>query len=105
MRTSPHRHMVPPAARARIQPRRRSRNSLLITPAAASRARSLDAFFPRGRTQRAGHWRVCGVTPEQATAALRDVDKLLDSALENRFQPAREQLQLATVFALYRALL
>ena len=32
-----------------------------------------------------------------------DVDKLLAVTLKNRFQPAREQLQLATVFALYRA--
>jgi signal transduction histidine kinase len=74
---------------------------LLITAAAASRARTLDAFFPA--VERSGrelaHLRI---TPEQATAALREADRLLDVALQNRFQPAREQLQLATVFALYR---
>ena len=75
---------------------------LLITPAAASRARSVDAFFPmveRSGRELAG----LGVTPEDATEALHEIGSLLDIALENRFQPAREQLQLATVFALYRA--
>jgi signal transduction histidine kinase len=75
---------------------------LLITPAAASQARSLNAFFPE--VERSGRELArLRVTPEQATAALRDVDKLLAVTLKNRFQPAREQLQLATVFALYRA--
>src|SRR5205809_4069495 len=75
---------------------------LLITPEAASQARSLDAFFPR--VERSGRELArLRVTPEQATAALREIDKRLDAALGSRFQPAREQLQLATVFALYRA--
>jgi signal transduction histidine kinase len=74
---------------------------LLITPAAASRARSLDVFFPI--VERSGRELArLRVTPEQATEALHEIGSLLDVALENRFQPAREQLQLATVFALYR---
>jgi signal transduction histidine kinase len=75
---------------------------LLITPAAASQARSLEAFFPK--VERSGRELArLRVRPEDATAALRHFDKLLNTVLGNRFQPAREQLQLATVFALYRA--
>jgi signal transduction histidine kinase len=74
---------------------------LLITPAAASQARSLDGFFStveRSARALAG----LSVTPQAATAVLRDIDKVLRVVLGNRFQPAREQLQSATVFALYR---
>jgi signal transduction histidine kinase len=89
------------AARLRKLPRGAGPSLLTITPAAAALLPSLDAFFPEveaaGRTL-ARH----GVTPDQATAALRDCDTLVDTALEHRFQPAREQLQLATRFALYR---
>lgn len=72
-----------------------------ITPADAARLPSLDAFFPR--VERAGRELARrGVQPEEATSALRAFDALLDPTLERRFQPAREQLQLATQFALYR---
>src|SRR5689334_4886888 len=73
-----------------------------ITPAAACRARSLDAFFPaveRGARELAR----LHITPEVAAATLHDFDRLLGAALAGRFQPAREQLQSATVFTLYRA--
>lgn len=74
---------------------------LAITPAAACRMPSLDVFFPE--VERAGgELARRGVTPETATAALRDFDDLAAATLGDRFQPAREQLQLATRFALYR---
>ncbi len=75
---------------------------LAITPGAAARAETLEAFFLL--VERSGRELAqLPVTPEQATGALREFDRLLDELLDARFQPAREQLQLATVFALYRA--
>lgn len=82
-------------------PRKGRREFLAITSAAASRAASLDSFFLD--VERAGGTLAqSGVTPERATAALRAFDVLAGRALDGRFQPAREQLQLATEFALYR---
>lgn len=72
-----------------------------ITPAAASRLPSVEAFFPS--VERAGRELArLRVTPERATAALVEFDGLADVVLGERFQPAREQLQTATRFALYR---
>jgi signal transduction histidine kinase len=72
-----------------------------ITPAAASKASSLDAFFLE--VERAGRELAnSGITPESAMEALREFDLLAGGVLDGRFQPAREQLQLATQFALYR---
>ena len=72
-----------------------------ITPAAAARLASLEVFFPD--VERAGRELARrGVTPERATEALRDFDNLVTGVLDGRFQPAREQLQLATQFAMYR---
>src|SRR4051794_13334065 len=68
-------------------PREAVEKLLIITPAAASRARTLDAFFPT--VERSGHeLAALRITPEQATEALRNLDPLLDTALQNRFQPA-----------------
>jgi two-component system sensor histidine kinase UhpB len=44
-----------------------------------------------------------GVRLDDVTAALCDFDKTLGGAIQDRFQPSREQLQLATSLALYRA--
>jgi signal transduction histidine kinase len=89
------------AARLRKLPRDVGPPLLAITPAAATLLPSVDAFFPQ--VEVAGRMLARrGVTPEQATAVLRDCDLLVDGVLEHRFQPAREQLQLATRFALYR---
>jgi signal transduction histidine kinase len=74
---------------------------LAITPAAASHARTLDAFFPQ--VERSGRDLArLGVMPAQVTEVLGEFDQLLGTAVADRFQPAREQLQLATRFALYR---
>ncbi len=73
-----------------------------ITPIAAAAAASLDSFFLQ--VERRGRELACaGVRLAEVTAALRAFDGLLGPALGERFQPAREQLQLATNFALYRA--
>jgi signal transduction histidine kinase len=88
--------------RARLRVPRGAAVALVsITPAAAARLASLEVFFPE--VERAGaELARRGVTPERATEALRDFDNLVTAVLDGRFQPAREQLQLATQFALYR---
>lgn len=73
-----------------------------ITPLAAARASSLDSFFSQAQ-HRGRELARAGVRLEELTAGLRAFDRALGDALEDRFQPAREQLQLATTFALYRA--
>src|SRR4051794_2627093 len=73
-----------------------------ITPIAAARAGSLDSFFLQVE-RRGRELARAGASLERITAALRGFDTVLGAALGNRFQPAREQLQLATNFALYRA--
>jgi signal transduction histidine kinase len=78
------------------------RGLLAISPTAASRLRALDAFFRQveehGRTL-AG----LGVSPQQVDESLRACRQLLAPILKGRFEPAGEQMQLATDFALYRA--
>ena len=73
-----------------------------ITPLAAARAGSIDGFFIQVERQGREMARA-GVRLEDVTAGLRAFDAVLGEALQDRFQPAREQLQLATTFALYRA--
>jgi signal transduction histidine kinase len=73
-----------------------------LTPVAAAAAGSIDSFFLQVE-RRGRELARAGVRLEDVTAALRDFDKLLGHSLGDRFQPAREQLQLATRFALYRA--
>lgn len=75
---------------------------LAITPAAAAQLRSLAAFLEQveynGR-----RLAKLNVSPEQASAALDDFDKLLTPPVTGGFGPAREQLRLVTQFALSQA--
>jgi signal transduction histidine kinase len=72
---------------------------LAITPAAASRLRSLAQFLEQveynGR-----RLAKLNVPPAAVNEVLREFGGLLDPVLEGRFEPAREQLQLATVLIL-----
>ncbi len=72
---------------------------LAITPAAAARLRTHDLFLK----QVAHHGALLAklnVAPARAHRALRDFAPLADAVLAGRFQPAREQLELATTLAL-----
>ena len=73
-----------------------------ITPAAAARAGSLGGFFEQveynGR-----RLAKLNLPPEQVYAALEGFGALLGPVLGDSFQPAREQLRLATVLALAHA--
>jgi signal transduction histidine kinase len=75
---------------------------LSITPAAAARLRTLPQFLEQvdynGR-----RLAKMNISPEQAQEALRESDSLLDPLLSGRFQPAREQLRLATTLTLNAA--
>ena len=78
-------------------------NALLaITPAAASRLRSLAGFFEQvdysGR-----RLAKLNLPPDRVYAALDGFGALLGRVLGDKFQPAREQLHLATVLALSHA--
>jgi len=79
-----------------------SRAFLAITPAAASRLPSLDQFLEQvdynGR-----RLAKLNVQPEQAQETLKAFGPLLDTLAPGRFEPAREQLHLATVLALEEA--
>jgi len=72
---------------------------LAITPAAASRLRSLDQFLEQveynGR-----RLAKLNVPPAAVNEVLREFGGLLDPVLAGQFEPAREQLQLATVLIL-----
>src|SRR5271157_1806689 len=72
---------------------------LAITPAAASRLRSLPQFLEQveynGR-----HLAKLNVPPAAVNEALWEFDGLLDPVLAGQFEPAREQLHLATVLIL-----
>jgi signal transduction histidine kinase len=75
---------------------------LAITPAAASRLRSLAGFFEQVDWSGRRLAKLI-LPPDQVYAALEGFGALLGHALGDSFQPAREQLQLATVLALSRA--
>jgi signal transduction histidine kinase len=72
---------------------------LAITPAAASRLRSLSQFLEQveynGR-----RLAKLNVPPSAVNEVLREFGGLLDPVLAGQFEPAREQLQLATVLIL-----
>jgi len=72
---------------------------LAITPAAASRLRSLPQFLEQveynGR-----RLAKLNVPPAAVNEVLREFGGLLDPVLAGQFEPAREQLQLATVLIL-----
>jgi two-component system sensor histidine kinase UhpB len=73
-----------------------------LTPLSAARAGSVDSFF-LDVERRGCDLARAGVRLDDLNEALRAFDLRLGAALGERFQPAREQLQLATTFALYRA--
>jgi signal transduction histidine kinase len=81
----------------------RARALVSITPAAASRLRSLPRFFEEveynGR-----RLAKLNAGPEEVGRALADFDALVAPVLKGRFAPAREQLRLATNLALNNAL-
>ena len=72
-----------------------------ITPAAASRAGCVEGFF-EGAEKSGRLLAEWDIAPERAALALREFDGLLEGELGRRHQPAREQLQTGTIFALYR---
>ncbi len=77
------------------------RGLLALTPAGAARAGSVEAFFEEA--ERGGRsladWEIA---PDRAALALREFDGLLKGELGRSHQPAREQLQTGTIFAIYR---
>jgi signal transduction histidine kinase len=103
-------HAIAPAAgrldrrfaallRQRRYDARQIRAFLAITPAAASRLRSLPRFLEQvaynGR-----RLAKLNVPPSAVNEALREFAGLLDPVLAGQFEPAREQLRLATVLIL-----
>ena len=75
---------------------------LAITPAAASRLRSLSQFLEQVRYN-GRRLAKLNVQPAAVDEGLREFGGLLDSLLEGRFQPAREQLYLSTTLELSSA--
>src|SRR5262249_27394015 len=75
---------------------------LAITPASAARFRS-PARFLREVDSQAQRLAKLNVPPAGVHEALREFAGLLDPVLGKRFQPAREQLHLATVLVLENA--
>ncbi len=73
-----------------------------VMPAAAARCRSVDGFLRRVEAA-APALAALGLTPERAALALGEFERLLARSFQGRFQPAREQLQSAILFTLYRA--
>ena len=73
-----------------------------ITPAAASRFRSLPRFLEQVEYN-GGRLAKLNAGPEEVDRALAHFGELLDPLLEGRFAPAREQLRLATSLALNNA--
>ncbi|HUI58327.1 MAG TPA: sensor histidine kinase [Bryobacteraceae bacterium] len=88
--------------RARGYDAPQARAFLAITPSAASRVRPLRRFLEQV-AYNSRRLAKLNVQPGEVKEALRECGKLLDSVLEGRFQPAREQLYLATVLALNEA--
>src|SRR5664279_262817 len=79
-----------------------ARAFLAITPAAASRLSSLSQFLEQVEY----HGRrlaKLNVQPDNAKETLQAFGGLLDAVLPGQFEPAREQLHLATVLALNQA--
>jgi signal transduction histidine kinase len=75
---------------------------LAITPAAAARSGGLNRFLQQVEY----HGRrlaKLNLPPAEVEDVLRDVGGLLDTAVAGKFQPAREQLQLATILTLHQA--
>lgn len=75
---------------------------LAITPAAASRLRSLGRFLEQVDYNGCRLAKL-NVPPGEVKELLREFGKLLEEQLPGRFQPAREQLLLATLLTLESA--
>ena len=75
---------------------------LAITPAAASRLRSLSQFLEQVQYN-GRRLAKLNVQPAAVDEVLHEFGGLLDSLLEDRFQPAREQLYLSTTLELNSA--
>jgi len=80
----------------------RTRAFLAITPAAASRLHSLNPFLEQVEYQ-GRRLAKLNVQPAEARETLQAFGALLDAVWPGRFEPAREQLYLATVLALNQA--
>lgn len=72
---------------------------LAITPAAASRFRSLHRFLEQVKYN-GRRLAKLNVPPAEVNEVLREFGGLLGSVLAGQFEPAREQLQLATILTL-----
>jgi len=75
---------------------------LAITPAAAARMGALHRFLLQVECN-GRRLAKLNVPPAEVEEVLRDFGGLLDTQLEGKFQPAREQLQLATTLTLNHA--
>jgi signal transduction histidine kinase len=75
---------------------------LAITPAAAARLGRLDRFWEHVEYN-GKRLAKLNVPPDEVEDVLRCMNDLLDAMLEGQFQPAREQLNLATMMILHRA--
>jgi signal transduction histidine kinase len=73
-----------------------------IAPSAASRCRTLDAFLEQVESN-GRRLAKLNLTPAETQAALSAFDALLPAEFEGRFEPAREQLRLATTLTLNKA--
>uniref|UniRef100_Q01NJ7 histidine kinase n=1 Tax=Solibacter usitatus (strain Ellin6076) TaxID=234267 RepID=Q01NJ7_SOLUE len=78
------------------------RSLLAITPVAASRLRTIAAFLEQVEYNGRRIAKM-NLPPGEAIEILVEYDRLLEGALEGRFAPAREQLQLVTRLVLNRA--
>jgi signal transduction histidine kinase len=79
-----------------------TRALLAITPVAAARLRSLGLFLEQVEYN-GGRLAKLNVSRAEIGDVLREFAGMVDEALEGQFQPAREQLQLATRIALENA--
>ena len=75
---------------------------LAITPAAATRLGRLDRFWENVEYN-GKRLAKLNVPPDEVEDVLRGMNDLLNATLEGQFQPAREQLNLATTMILHRA--
>src|SRR6185369_1945708 len=106
------RAIAPSAARLdrdfRIRLRKRDydeaqvRACLAITPAARARLRTIRAFLEQVEYNGARLARL-NVTPAEVNEVLAGFRTLLDPLLAGKHQPAREQLQLATILTVEKA--
>jgi len=106
-------HALAPAA-ARVERRCRTvlrgrpyddaqiRALLAILPSAASRLRSLTQFLEQVDYHGRRLARL-NVPPSEVREVLRELGAILDPEFAGRFEPAREQLQLATILAMKQA--